>query len=111
MTTELLHIGELIKARLDELGMSQAEFGRRLNMGRQQIYGMLQNRSIDLLKLKEVCTVLNYDFFSYYRPASVPQEISINANLLKDFLTSGKMSINIEVDKGKQNQVAELLST
>ena len=41
-----LHIGEIIKQRVEELGMSKAEFSRRINTTSQNIYGIFKKNQL-----------------------------------------------------------------
>lgn len=66
-TTALsLHIGKLVRKHLEEVGMTKSEFARRLNTSPQNIYGIFKRKSIDTELLKNISTILNYDFFQYY---------------------------------------------
>lgn len=61
-----LHIGKIIRQRLEETGMNKSEFARRINTTPQNIYGIFKRKSIDTDLLKEISQVLEYDFFQYY---------------------------------------------
>lgn len=61
-----LHIGKLIRKHLEEVGMTKSEFARRLDTSPQNIYGIFKRKSIDTNLLKNISSVLNYDFFQYY---------------------------------------------
>ena len=61
-----LHIGKLIRKHLEELGMTKSEFARRLDTSPQNIYGIFKRKSIDTELLKNISSILNYDFFQYY---------------------------------------------
>lgn len=57
------HLGELITAKLEEKGMSKAEFGRRINTSRQNVSLILQKHDIDTGMLRRICQALQHDFF------------------------------------------------
>ena len=61
-----LHIGKLVRKHLEEVGMTKSEFARRLDTSPQNIYGIFKRKSIDTNLLKNISTILNYDFFQYY---------------------------------------------
>ena len=61
-----IHIGRLIEERINEVGMSKAEFGRRINTSRQNVNTLLRKSSLDTVMLSNISKVLNYDFFKYY---------------------------------------------
>lgn len=61
-----LHIGKIIKKRIEEAGMNKSEFARRINSTPQNIYSIFRRTSIDTDLLWEISRVLNYDFFQHY---------------------------------------------
>lgn len=61
-----IHIGRLIEERINEVGMSKAEFGRRINTSRQNVNTLLRKSSLDTIMLSNISKVLNHDFFKYY---------------------------------------------
>lgn len=74
---ESVHVGELIKLRLEQLGMSKAEFARRINRSPQNIHNLLTRKSVDTLLLVKVSEVLNYNFFKAFIPENeVMKELS-----------------------------------
>lgn len=56
-------IGAMIADRLKEIGMSKAEFGRRMNCSRQNVSLIVKKESIDTGVLKRAGKVLGCDFF------------------------------------------------
>ncbi|MEM0996209.1 MAG: helix-turn-helix transcriptional regulator [Bacteroidota bacterium] len=84
-----VHIGKRIEARLIELGMSKAEFGRRINTSRQNVSIILKRTSINTDLLEKVCQVLDYDFYEHFkRPDNG-----------KSFRRRGKVFFLVEVDQ------------
>ena len=61
-----INIGLAIEQRINELGISKSEFGRRIGLVSQNVKKFLDRESIDTSKLVEVCKALDYDFFSLY---------------------------------------------
>ena len=61
-----IHIGNLIRQRLNETGMSKSEFARRINTTPQNIYGIFKRKSIDSDLLTQISEVLEYNFFEYF---------------------------------------------
>jgi len=61
-----IHVGNLIKLRLIQLGMTKAEFSRRINKTPQNINDLLKRSSIDTGLLQTISTVLNYNFFKVF---------------------------------------------
>lgn len=59
----LPHVGKLIEMRMDELGMTKAEFARRIGTTRQNVNSLLNKPSMDTAYLHRIGKALNYDFF------------------------------------------------
>jgi len=71
-----VHIGQLIKSRLEEVGMKKSEFARRINKTNQNLYDIFTRKSIDTDLLKTISTVLMCNFF-----ASLAQAYERNGEL------------------------------
>ncbi len=61
-----MHIGEKIKSRVYELGMSRLQFAKRINKSRNVVYDIFKRESIDTKLLTQISQVLDYNFFHYY---------------------------------------------
>jgi len=61
-----IHVGNLIKLRLSQLGMTKAEFARRINKSPQNIHDLLTRESVDTNLLITIGEVLNYNFFKAF---------------------------------------------
>lgn len=61
-----INVGLAIEQRINELGISKSEFGRRIGLASQNVKKFLDRETIDTGKLVEVCKALDYDFFSLY---------------------------------------------
>ena len=59
-----LHIGKLIKERLEETGMKKSEFARRINRTSQNVYDIFERKSIDTGLLTSISEILNFNFFN-----------------------------------------------
>ena len=64
----MVHIGEKIKKVFDSKGLSVSEFGRRINMSRENIYSIFRRKTIDTGLLSQISIILEHDFFQYYTP-------------------------------------------
>lgn len=62
-----LHIGKLIKAKVEASGMSKSEFARRIKTTPQNAFGIFKRKSIDTDMLQRISTALNYNFFDHYQ--------------------------------------------
>ncbi|MBO7481913.1 MAG: XRE family transcriptional regulator [Bacteroidales bacterium] len=63
---EQLHIGKLIKAKLDEQGRKASWLAKRVNCTRFNIYKVFQREWIDTKLLLEISEALGYNFFECY---------------------------------------------
>lgn len=61
-------IGEAIKVRLHTVGMSKAELARRLNMSSANVHKIFKRTTVDVKLLRELCDILDYDFFRDFAP-------------------------------------------
>ncbi|MEN9400956.1 MAG: hypothetical protein RL632_2059 [Bacteroidota bacterium] len=61
-----IHIGNRIKARLEETGMKKSEFARRINRTSQNVYDIFQRKSIDTDLLATISQILDCNFFEPY---------------------------------------------
>jgi DNA-binding Xre family transcriptional regulator len=66
MSIAKVNIGLSIEQRLNELGMSKSEFGRKIGIPQQNVNRILDKPSIDTDKLALICEVLEYNFFKEY---------------------------------------------
>lgn len=80
---EELHIGRIIEARLNEIGMSIAEFGRIIGTTRQNAKSILQRKNITLEYAIEYNEALNpsgsspwdiFEFFLREKPETVEEK-------------------------------------
>ena len=58
-----IHIGSLIRHRLDEKGYSVVWLARQLACIRTNVYKIFEKAHIDTDMLARISTVLDYDFF------------------------------------------------
>lgn len=61
-----LHIGSIIEDRIEKLGISKAEFSRKLQMPQSNACRFLKKKSINTTKLQAICMKLNYNFFEEF---------------------------------------------
>lgn len=57
-----IHIGSLIRQKLDQSGMPYKDFAHFINCERQSLYYLFSCRSIDIERLILIGNILNYDF-------------------------------------------------
>ena len=66
MKIERINIGLIIEQKLNELGMSKSEFGRKIGIPQQNVNRILDKSSIDTDKLITISEALGYNFFTEY---------------------------------------------
>jgi DNA-binding XRE family transcriptional regulator len=64
MTTQNLHIGQLIKTVFDDSGMTVSEFARQIHLERSTVYSIFERQSIDSMLLVRISLVLKHNFLS-----------------------------------------------
>ena len=77
MKLNQVNIGAEIEARINQLGLSKSEFGRKIGIPQQNVNRILEKPSIDTDKLAQICAVLDFNFFTLFTP---PTKISIDGN-------------------------------
>lgn len=63
MSPNEIHVGKLVEERIHEIGMSKAEFGRRISTSRQNVNTLLRKRVWDVEQLVSASKILNTNFF------------------------------------------------
>ncbi len=66
MKVENINIGLVIAHKLDELGLSKSEFGRRIGIPQQNVNRILDKSSIDTDKLISISEALDFNFFECF---------------------------------------------
>jgi DNA-binding Xre family transcriptional regulator len=61
-----IHIGALIRSRMESEGRSVSWLAEQLNCSRVNIYKIYERPNIDTAMLNRICLVLDFDFFKYY---------------------------------------------
>lgn len=71
-----IYIGKLIQQKVDEHGISYAEFARQIHCARTSLYHIFNSKNIDVERLLLISEVLQYDFISevYLSKLKQPQE-------------------------------------
>ncbi len=67
-----IHIGNLIRKKLEDTGMSKSELSRRINKSRQNVNHILSRKSIDTDLLLRISGALRFDFFHLFSEESLP---------------------------------------
>lgn len=82
MNIERVNIGFSIEQKLNELGMSKSEFGRKIGVPQQNVNRILDKTSIDTDKLATISEALGYNFFKEYTDdlSDTSMEVSLAGN-------------------------------
>ena len=57
-----IYIGKIIQQKVDERGISYAEFARKINCARTSLYHIFNSKNIDIERLLLIYEILQYDF-------------------------------------------------
>lgn len=83
-----INVGLAIEQRINELGITKSEFGRRIGIPNQNVNRILSKSSIDSDKLVEICNALDYDFFKLFSSSVEERKSSLlNISKVKAILT------------------------
>lgn len=59
-----IYIGKIIQQKVDERGISYAEFARKIHCARTSLYHIFNSKNIDVERLLLISEVLEYDFIN-----------------------------------------------
>lgn len=86
-----IHIGAIIRQKLEESPLSIAEFASRINRTRTTVYDIFHRKSIDIDLLLSISEVLEYNFI---------EEVYVGkSNFTLPTPPTHQYTIDIEVDK------------
>lgn len=63
---EDVHIGSLIKQKVEERGISVSELARRLKCTRPNVYNIFEREAIDTRLLQQISEALSHNFFENF---------------------------------------------
>lgn len=90
-----VNLGEIIRQRVEELGLSQAEFAKNIGLQRQNIKKtVFEKHGIDTDLLCVISEVLECNFFDYFKPS----------NIIDYTKKEVKAKISIELGSEKQDK-------
>lgn len=85
-------IGEIIREKVKESGMTVVDFADRIGKDRTNIYDMYKRKSFDTEDLQKIGEVLEYDFFEHFL-----QEGTVERLKMKHRLEGAKILVEIEL--------------
>lgn len=68
----------LIEQRINELGLSKSEFGRRIDIPQQNVNRILEKSNIDTDKLISISEALDYNFFNCFLDGNNSSAVTAN---------------------------------
>ena len=82
MDTKDIHIGNIIREKLDKKPMSVTDFARLIDRERSTVYDIFGRKSIDIELLIKISEVLDYDFIHkvYFPDKSQKAQIIIEVD-------------------------------
>lgn len=99
-----VNIGEIIYQILRRKHISQSEFGRAMNIQRQNLKAtVFSKQSLDTNFLIAASEFLNEDLFCYYRPVDMKEE-QVKKNPADDV----KATLTIELPESKKEEVLKI---
>lgn len=112
MKIERVNIGLAIEQRLNELGMSKSEFGRKIGIPQQNVNRILEKPNIDTEKLITISETLEYNFFEFYSGnhnvvANGDGSIAVNGNNNNHVVAGGDTALLQERIKHLEELLSE----
>ena len=103
-----IHIGIRVKKEFKKSGMTVSEFGRRINMSRENIYSIFRRKSIDTQLLETLSQVLKFDFFDLFHDKPLYAKEGKGVYITKSQLLQQEVKSLKRDLKNTQKQVEEL---
>lgn len=69
-----IHLGNLIKKKFKESGLTVGEFAQRIHRTRTVVYDIFERESIDIKMLEDISRALNFDFVKLFIDRGYPQK-------------------------------------
>lgn len=97
MKINKINLGDVIREKVEECGMSKAKFAESLHIARQNIdKTVFSKHSLDTDLLCNICEVLNYNLFDYYR-----SDVACNT---KDYTRKDEIKATLSIEMGEKKQ-------
>lgn len=97
MKRKNVHIGEIIKMKVEEKGLTISDFAELICCSRSNVYNLFKSSSIDLHKLLKISEVLEYDFYN--------EVINVSSQ-------NNQIQYNIKIEVTNKNvEIKEILKT
>lgn len=97
MKIQRMHIGEIIREKVEQIGMSKAEFARKIGLLRQNIEKtVFMKNSLDTDLLCRISEVVNYNFFELYK--------NMECRNITDYNAPIELKAKITIEMGAEKQ-------
>jgi len=96
METKKIHVGELVKQAIKESDYSFSDVARKIGISRQKLNGWLNKDDLFVKDLFTISEAINFDLMKIFC-------------LPKDDEQDTKVILQIEVEKGKVNDVLKVI--
>lgn len=97
MKINRVNIGEIIREKVEQMGMSKAEFARKLGLQRQNIEKtVFMKNSLDTDLLCLICETLDFNFFTLYSDCE-----SCNNS---DYTTPVELKARLSIEMGAEKR-------
>jgi predicted transcriptional regulator len=97
-TPQPVHLGKLIKERMEEHKMSVADFAKKLDRSRENIYNLFEREHFNTELLEKIGRILEYDFFRHLVTNDQGSTIK-NTQDVKDFYESPSLERCMEENR------------
>lgn len=114
-----LIIGQIVKARIEQVGISKTEVARRLHMSPANVHKIFKRQTLDIALVQKLSEVLNYDFMAHYKHmsglgGSIPAQgsgpnVAYTFSLRKKIAQVVEVSRELSVEEGDKS-VSQFLS-
>lgn len=74
-----IHLGEAIRKRVEEIGITKTEFGRRIGVPQQHVNRIFERDTMETKRLIKVCRALEFNFFALFCELSPKVEAHMSA--------------------------------
>ena len=107
MQFENVHLGQIIDGEIRRIGMTKAEFARRINTSRQNVNTLLKKEDLSTDLLKSICSVLDRNLFKEFRTRNNGQL----DDLIYDSIKVSGLDVKIELNEQDMRAFLEWLNS
>ena len=99
-------IGQHIRRVWEDSGLSKTAFAEKIGISRNNVYYLFERTNIDTELLRNICNVLNHDFFQYYTTTKKPEiKEAPQAIDLDDYKPKKKSKISLLIELDPSDEI------